>query len=67
MMNKDLFTYAQTQLDYIEIQPTAKQMFFHNVFGAFEWEFFRTGDTAVMEAWENEWRDKFFAKMREVG
>lgn len=63
MMNKKLETYLKQQLNYIQVNPDASEMFFHNAFGAVEWEIFRLDNMEeienLSEAWETEWRPRF--------
>ena len=63
MMNKRLETYLNTQLNFVKVNPSAGELFFHNGFGAIEWEIFRLDDMNeienLREAWETEWRPRF--------
>lgn len=67
MMNERLESYLEMQLNFIDVNPTAAQMFFHNAFGAVEWEIFRLDDMEeienLREAWETEWRPRFEKKI----
>lgn len=63
MMNERLKAYLEYQLNNIQANPGASEMFFHNAFGAVEWEIFRLNDIEeignLREAWETEWRPRF--------
>ena len=67
MMNKKLETYLKHQLTNIQVNPSASEMFFHNAFGAVEWEIFRLDDmeeiSNLREAWETEWMPRFNKEM----
>lgn len=67
MMDKRLETYLEQQLTNIQVNPSASKMFFHNAFGAVEWEIFRLDDVEeienLREAWETEWRPRFEKEM----
>ena len=66
-MNKKLETYLEQQLINIQVNPSASEMFFHNAFGAVEWEIFRLDDmeeiSNLREAWETEWMPRFNKEM----
>lgn len=67
MMNKKLETYLEQQLTNIQVNPSASEMFFHNAFGAIEWEIFQLDDmeeiSNLREAWETEWMPRFNKEM----
>lgn len=67
MMNKKLETYLEHQLTNIQVNPSASEMFFHNAFGAVEWEIFRLDDmeeiSNLRESWETEWMPRFDKEM----
>lgn len=67
MMNKKLETYLEQQLTNIQVNPSASEMFFHNAFGAIEWEIFQLDDmeeiSNLREAWETEWIPRFNKEM----
>lgn len=66
-MNELLIRYLEMQLAYIDQLPNLKERFYHNAFGAVDWESFRQPDPKkcheIIDEWEKVWQPRFIKKV----
>ena len=66
-MSELMIRYLEMQLRYIDSLPDCGESFFHNAFGAMQWEAYRQTDPKVAHEiiceWEEVWKPRFIEKI----